>query len=646
LVDVLTRRDMGSGARTQFPPAQVAAAPVDGWGWFPALSLTAALGLFSVAASYALVGAGVNAAEPLLWIGLLLIAAPITLRLAASGVGVGERISLLIVLGVMLQLVHVFRSPVAFTNYDELLHFRTISDILSSGHLFTTNPLLLVSPLFPGLEIVTAAVVQLSGTDAFTAAVAVLLFVRILFAIGLFALYREASSSERVAGLAAAIYMVNPNFAFFDSAFSYETLALQLVPVLLLLTANRARQRGGILLPVALAAVAATVVITHHVTTYVAAAIFIAWVVVHRIQRRDDRYAGPAIGTTTALIVGAAVVWLIVVAPIVVRYLAGPIATAFSEGVRLLTTFEGRAPFVSATGQVAPIWERAAGLGTAALLTLGIPIGLVPLVRRYRTSSLALLLGAIALAYPASLVARLTPTGSEAAGRSLAFIFLGLAFVVALGVVATSEDLATRVRRTRDPVRLTIRGSPARSHLIWKGAFVGVVLATILGGAVIGQAPATRFPGPYLVGADTRSIDNESVDAALWTRKVLGLHRSVAADRVNRLLMGAYGQAEVAFHGAIGVETWQLFLSAGVGPPEIARLKAASIAYLVIDRRLSTSLPLVPFYYEEGEIFEARHTAPVAQAVLDKWDAVSQVDRIYDGGAITLYDVRRLSGAP
>lgn len=619
--------------------------PARGWGWLPALSVVAAAGLLAVAVSYTLVSAGFHGAEPLFWIGLLLIAVPIILRLAASAPGIGERVGLVLVLGLMLQLLHFLRSPVGFTGYDELLHLRSMTDILGTGHLFTTNPLLQVSPIFPGLEIVTAAIAQVSGADTYTAAAILLAFVRILFAVGLFALYREASSSERVASLAAAIYMVNPNFTFFDSGFSYETLALPLVPALLLITAIRARRRGGILLVGALAVVVATLAITHHLTSYGAVAMLAAWLVVNRIRLRSDRYRTAGIAVSGALMIAAAGFWLVAVAPLILGYLAPPISASIGEAVRLVTSGQGRVPFQSATGQLAAAWERVVGLGTAALLSLAIPVGLVPLLRRHRTNSVALLLGAIGLLYPVSLVARLTPTGSEAAGRSLSFVFLGLSFLAALGVVAVAEAVAGRVRGTRDPVRGTIRGSPARSQQALKAAFAACVVITMLGGAVIGAAPATRFPGPYVVGADTRSIDNESTAAALWTREVLGPHQRVAADRVNRLLMGSYGQADVVFQGSGGVETWQVFLSAAVGPPEIARIKAARIQYLVIDRRLSSSLPLVPFYYEEGEIFEGRHSEPVLASVLGKWDAIAQVDRTYDSGDIQLYDVRGLIGA-
>lgn len=608
------------------------------------LSVVAAVGLLAVSASFALVGNGADWAQPLFWLGLLLIAVPPTMRLASSSPTVRERVGLVIVLALMLQLVHFVRSPEAFTGYDELLHFRSLANILGTGHLFQDNPLLAVSPLFPGLETVTAAVVQVSGADPFVAANVVLAFLRIVFAIGLFALYREVSASPRLAGLATAIYMLNPNFTFFDSAFSYETAALAYVPLLLLFVALRARlpQNAGLTLTIAVVSV--TLAATHHITSYAAGAIFMIWLTVAAV-RRVDRYGFLGVALGTVLVVGAALIWLAVVGQVLVAYLAAPLGAAITEIVRLVTTGEGRVPFQSATGQLAAAWERFAGLGAAAILTLAIPIGLDRL-RSQKPSSLAIALALIALAYPASLIARLTPTGSEAAGRSLGFIFIGLAFVVALAVSSVTDALAHRAGGWRLAIGRSINVGARPLELAWQATFAALVITVTLAGGVIGAAPATRFPGPYLVGADSRSIDNQSVDAAAWVIEKLGPNRHIAADRVNRLLMGTYARADVVFHGATGIETWQLFVSPGVGAAEVARIATSQTQYIVIDRRLSSSLPLVPFYYEEGEIFAGRHTTPIAAAVLAKWDAVSDVDRIYDTGDLQLYDVRRLADVP
>ena len=74
--------------------------------------------------------------------------------------------------------------------------------------------------------------------------------------------------------------------------------------------------------------------------------------------------------------------------------------------------------------------------------------------------------------------------------------------------------------------------------------------------------------------------------------------------------------------------------------------RGSALQYLLIDRRLSQSLPLSGFYYEEGEIAQAPHTTPISAAVLGKWDANTAADRIFDSGNLQIYDVRRLSHAP
>ncbi len=49
--------------------------------------------------------------------------------------------------------------------FDELLHYRTVDNILTTRHLFSPNSLLPVSPYYPGMETVTAVLVQLTGLE-------------------------------------------------------------------------------------------------------------------------------------------------------------------------------------------------------------------------------------------------------------------------------------------------------------------------------------------------------------------------------------------------------------------------------------------------------------------------------------------------
>lgn len=632
-----------------WPPASLRRLVCGPWGWFPLLTIVIGLSALLLALADSMSRLQIPGASILFWVAFPLMVVPVVTILLRRDRPRRERIALVVLLGVGMFLPDLLRSPTSFSGYDVLLHVRSLEDILRSGHLFQPNPLLTVSPYFPGLEIVTSAVAQLSGTDPFAAGVALLCFIRILFAMALFLLFEEVSASTRLAGLAAVIYILNPSFAFFDGAFAYESLALPLVPIILIVTARWARAtsvRWRVELGLVLALLIATLIISHHVTSYGMAILLIGWAVLHLLIRRSDRY-GTSIAMAAVVATAGVMVWLLSVASLTLGYLMPPLGAAIQQAVRLITTGESRQLFQSATGQVAPLWERFAGLGATGMLLAWLPIGLGAVWRRLRTNSLALLLLLVALGYPASIVMRLTPTGGEAAGRSSAIIYLGLAFVVAQGILVFGDLISWLIAHLHLPQRASVGLQRIADLTVpWRAVAAAGFGVLSLGGVILGTAPATRLPGTYLVEADSRSIDAESIGAALWARRELGTDRRFAADRVNRLLLGSYGVEQVIFHSSVGVESWQLFLTPGIGQNEQARLERLDLEYLLIDRRLSQSLPLFEFYYEEGEIAHEKHTTPISAAVLGKWDKDPAVDRIFDSGHLQIYDVRRLSHAP
>src|SRR4051812_33140562 len=132
-------------------------AAVAGWGYLPVLGITSASALILVALANVGARSGAGWAEPLLWAGIMLLMLPIALRLIARSTARHERIALAVLLTMALYLVKVMRSPVAFTFYDEFVHWQTVDDILRSAHLFHINPLIPVSSLYPGLHIITSA---------------------------------------------------------------------------------------------------------------------------------------------------------------------------------------------------------------------------------------------------------------------------------------------------------------------------------------------------------------------------------------------------------------------------------------------------------------------------------------------------------
>ena len=205
--------------------------------------------------------------EYLFWNGLPLFFLPLAARAAWPGVAYGERLFHLIVLAKSTFFLKVLFWPANFAQFDEFLHWVTASDILEAHRLFLPNPMLPVSPLFPGLEVVTTALVNLSGLPLFVAANLVVAAIRGMFIAGLYGFYGRISGSSRLAAIGCLAYMGGSGYVLFNSQFAYETLALGFFATILLahaeLSGDSVDARRTI---VVLGFLIAAVVLTHHVT--------------------------------------------------------------------------------------------------------------------------------------------------------------------------------------------------------------------------------------------------------------------------------------------------------------------------------------------------------------------------------------------
>ena len=70
--------------------------------------------------------------------------------------------------------------PQQFVYNDELIHYRVLLSIEQSRHLFTPNSLLPDTADYPGMEIATAAVHQLTGLSLHSVGIAVLAMVCVI----------------------------------------------------------------------------------------------------------------------------------------------------------------------------------------------------------------------------------------------------------------------------------------------------------------------------------------------------------------------------------------------------------------------------------------------------------------------------------
>lgn len=611
------------------------------WGWLPMLALISTLGVFSVAYAYTSArdaSNGASNAELFFWLGLLLIFVPAVIRLIAPHAVRFERVGLLCVVGISFYLVNMMYNPLYFSSFDEFLHWSTVNAIVSSGHLFSNNPLLPISPFYPGLEIVTDGFAKLSGLSTFIAGIVVVGVARLVMVLALFSLYELMTKSARIASIAIILYMANPHFLYFDAQFAYESFALPLAILVLFVIAHHETLNSSrhwlIRMTLIACIILAAVAVTHHVTDFVFDGFLLLWAVIFVFQRPARTYwskgrlqRSPLLWTTLfGLLVSIA--WISLPGSPVVDYLFSPFVTIFNElGKMVSGTGGGRQLFVAYSGQPTPPWQRLLMLASVALISLSLPFGLLCLWFRYRSNALVWMLGIVALVYPVSLVLRLTDSGSEISDRSSAFLFISVACVLAIFI---AQFWPTQ-------------------RLNWKhtSLLVSVISVVFLGGIILGNGSASEIlPGPYMVAADGRSIEPEGIQSAEWAYSYLGPNNRMATDRVNQLLMSTFGNQRLVTPTEDKIDEEAIFFSPSLGSYEISVLQQARVRYLVVDLRLSTALPYVGFYYDEGEPDAYQHTTPIAQKDLTKFNTVPQINRMFDSGNIVMYDVGGLSNAP
>lgn len=605
-------------------------APSRARSWLPIISLAASIGVLLVAA--ATVGARTQAAwaTNLFWLGLLVMYLPVAWRVSQAQVPLGERIGLLVALTLGLYAVKLFYSPTSFKSFDELLHVRSAADLISTGVLFNSNPLLPISPLFPGLEMVVNALNQLGGFDIFTAGVIVIGVAKFVLVTSIFLVYRYVANSNQIAAIATLIYIANPSFVFFDSMFAYESLALSLLALALLIlmrwlyTDNRHPRWLLLLAGMIMTAVG----ITHHMTSYAMLAFLVLWsaidAVIRYVMKSHRRHIG---GYPAIIAVLAILIWYLYVGDFVIfTYYGHDFFQSISQLARiLLFQSNTRALFSSQTAATAAAaGERFLSYGAVGLIMIFMPLGVLRIWRKHRRNPEFVTFAVGALAYPVSQAFRFVSLDFDIAGRSSAFLFLPLGFVMAIGLI---EVVLPRI--------------PAQ----WRQALLTLVLTvTFLGGVAVGWKP--QPPGPYRATDSTRAIDPQSLSAAEWANDAWGADHRLATDRINGLLMVAYGGQDQITMSQDWVPVPLIFQRRIIDPSVIQVIERGEIEYLVVDTRLSTTLPLVGFYFEQSEPGAHHYTDPIDPAALAKFDGVEGVNLIYDDGSIRIYDVRAFDEVP
>jgi hypothetical protein len=609
-------------------------------GAMPLLALVAAAGLIAVALGDNLAREGRVGAQPLFWAGLAVIYAPIAYRLLGAAAGRGERLGLVLTLALSLFVVKVLRSPAEFVRFDELGWWRATHESILSGSLFEPNPLNPATAGFPSLAAVTAALSQLSGLSIFHAGMVVIGLARFVLVLALFLFLERVTGSARGAGVGVAVYACNPSFLYFDVQFGYESLALGVAAAFLLAALRWSRldraavgsEVSGVAAVVVL--LACCLAVTHHMTSLAMVAFLCLWTLVRWLRlRRGDlaevRSRGP-LPAAIALAVAFAVWFAFVAGGETIDELGGLFSRAFNSIVDLATGSQGSKKLFSGAGESQPLIARALALASVIPIIAVVIAGSRVVWRERVRDSLWLVLTFVAVLYPVTLGLRLTEAGSETSQRASEFVFLGVSFLAAVLVTRLPErrsgGVVARVRR-----------------VLVQGVVTGVALLTFAGAFLLGELQATRQPGPYLVGAEDRSVTPQGIAAAGFAAAHLEPRSRVLTDRTTATLLGSYGGLDPIFGRYDGISLPRVLFAPRFEHADERVIHGQSLSFVVVDRRLSREPPLIGYYVESDEPGAFVRKRAVGPRVLEKLRSVPNVSKIYSNGPIVIYDTSELT---
>ena len=598
---------------------------------------------------------------PLFLAGLTLILASCAWRLTGAAATRNERIWVSVILGLALLAAYVFRSPLIFDNFDELAHGATLTRLLDSRALFQANPILPVSPYYPGIQLVTVTTRWLTGLPLHLDQIVVLVLARVVLVLCVFLLVERACHSSRAGGIGVLVYAANPEFYSLGAQYGYQTLALTFAVAavyLLFVCVDVARPKRGRLFALALVSIAG-MVISHHATAWLTIGFLVVWAAGLRfiidpqgrpatattagqtrttkdlarsqagMASRDEQRArrkeqSRIVGLAALVGVVLAGVWIAFLGHIVTGYI-GPLVEAGSRSVsEMLSQLHGnRKLFQNSAGGGTPSWEEALIFAAAAFFCLIILISLYAVVwkKSVRGGRLRYLPAVIAATYPLAMLSNLSSDAKEIGARTTTFIFFGVAVVV-------GGWLAGRLSMQR--------------RIVERVATIGIAVICFLGSTLYGGGPLPLLVnGPYIVGAHERSLGSPSLALANWVSAHLPAGSHVAVDRDNAGLLNNFGQVvPVTPLNGVGNPA-PLFFDPQLTPSDISLIRKYDIRYIVTDTRLTEGLPLFGAYIAPGE---TGHPTRLTTAELEKFNSARGVRRIYDNGAIQVYDLSQLLG--
>jgi len=556
-----------------------------------AVSLLAAVagGVTLIVVAYAMAKHSTSVAHfHVFWLGFALVLLPIAV---AGGRAPGRWTAglLLIAYGAITMLPKLLMSPNGPVFFDEFGHIRHANDIVASGHLNVASAYLPILRVYPGLEVLTAWLHDITGVSTWHVGQAIVLLAHCGVLLIVRSIARMAGLGDRAAFFAALVYSLNPSFMYFDTQYAYESLGLPLCFAAIALAFAIARTRSartGLLAVVAALTAVGACIVTHHVS---AAVMVVMLELVSLISPIAGRRAPTPIARWGAAVVAflsvaGLALWVTFVAPTTLDYITPHVRGGIRGVVEIFTghssTTAGSARHQLFSGASVPAYEKVFAYVAPAVAGLAVLGALIQGIRDRRDSRRVVMVTpfiVLAGLYFVSLPLALTVDGGETAHRAWGYGYLGIAICAAYAAPFWTRLWVLRAR--------------------WGWPIVGAVtlLAVGVGNVAAGENVSYRFPGPVQFGTDTRSQTPELHHLAAWLRANVRPGAKAVTDRFT----GEVITSETALDVPNPDESraYGLYREGdGASPSLHAFLAQHHFRYWILDTRIITEQPAGKFF--------------------------------------------------
>ena len=586
-----------------------------------------ACGIMIVAWTYYRAYSGTFSFE-LFWAGIFLSGISMIRLILYDQIKRQYRLIMLFIFGLALYLPIIFWSPNYFHFGDEILHYQTSRLIQEHGDL-NIDVIFDMAKYYPGISLVTVFLSEFSNSSIFFSAKLLIGIIHSTMLVFVYLLFERISKSERVSILGAIIYATNSRYVFFDGVFSYESMGLPLMILILFVlskyttinydevTVKNINFKILITIPIL------AIVVTHHFTSYM---LLLFMIILSLIvyNSKLDRYEKLDFYVVTSLIFVSIFGWMVYYANVGFHYFGGMIKKSLIDIFKMFSTEQviQREPYWQAPiPYYEPIITKFLYM---PLLLLLFVIGVYFLKREHKFDNVWIYqLTVYGSIFFVSLALIFNKSAELFVYRSWAFLFIGISFVAAFTL-----DWLCNIKTDK---------------YLKKICLYSVIFILLIGGVSSGLTYGFRVPKLDIdsigVAGGHSAITYDAIAAAEWFEKYLGRYNTVYADRSLSASIGGYGIQKP-------IRSDKVFYPLSMNDGNVtAILNGRSTNYIAVDNRITKFLAEYKSYFDAAETRVGNHSYGYQEVFpkegLEKFDKSDFIYNIYSNGNIKVYKIYR-----